>query len=183
MQSQDSALYDESNFCNLKMLLDEKVRIVSIVNAIEENGICGRDFYDTMRRYSPKDEGARNAVGVLSHVHRWHSQALLCGNINDETWSRGVRKNLRRYGWYRHEMPNFTSPPDYPALGPINKPFSTKERNSYLKLIAALCKHSKIDLLGRQAVSDLRMCTEENELPLSNDTLRKILNELKDIIE
>jgi hypothetical protein len=80
-------------------------------------------------------------------------------------------------------MPNFISPPNYPALGPINKPFSTKERNSYLKLIVALCKHGKIDSLGRQAVSDLRMCTKAIELPPSNDTLRKILNELKDIVE
>jgi hypothetical protein len=59
------------------------------------------------------------------------------------------------------------------------KPLSTKERNSLLTLIAALCKEAKYDLNQRGIASSLAKATEELGKPLSDDTIRSILKQVK----
>lgn len=64
----------------------------------------------------------------------------------------------------------------------IEKPLSTKERNSLLTLIAALCKEAKYDVNKRGIASSLAKATEELGKPLTDDTIRKILNQVKDLL-
>lgn len=59
------------------------------------------------------------------------------------------------------------------------KPLSTKERNSLLALVAALCKEAKYDLNQRGIASSLAKATEELGKPLSDDTIRGILKQVK----
>lgn len=59
------------------------------------------------------------------------------------------------------------------------KPLSTKERNSLLTLIAALCKEANYDLDKRGIAPSLAKATEELGKPLSDDTIRGILRQVK----
>lgn len=59
------------------------------------------------------------------------------------------------------------------------KPLSTKERNSLLTLIAALCREAKYDLNQRGIAPSLAKATEELGKPLSDDTIRGILKQVK----
>lgn len=59
------------------------------------------------------------------------------------------------------------------------KQLSTKERNSLLTLIAALCKEAKYDLDRRGIAGSLAKATEELGKPLSDDTIRGILKQVK----
>lgn len=62
------------------------------------------------------------------------------------------------------------------------KPLSTKERNSMLTLIAALCKEANFDLLQRGIASALAASTETLGKPLTDDTIRTILKQVKDLL-
>jgi len=63
------------------------------------------------------------------------------------------------------------------------KPLASKERNSLLVLIAALCKEANIDHKQRGVVASLVAMTELNGTPLTDDTIRKILNQIEPAIE
>lgn len=62
------------------------------------------------------------------------------------------------------------------------KQLSTKERNSLLMLIAALCKEAKYDLNKRGIAASLAKATEELGKPLSDDTIRGILKQVKNTL-
>lgn len=64
-----------------------------------------------------------------------------------------------------------------------NKPLTSKERNSLLILIGALCKQVDIDPNKRGVASSLMGMTELIGAPLTDDTIRKILNQIKPAIE
>ncbi len=59
------------------------------------------------------------------------------------------------------------------------KPLSTKERNSLLTLIAALCNEANFDIEQRGIASSLVKATEQLGRPLSDDTIRGILKQVK----
>lgn len=59
------------------------------------------------------------------------------------------------------------------------KPLTTKERHSLLTLIAALCREAKYDLNQRGIAPSLAKATEELGKPLSDDTIRGILKQVK----
>lgn len=63
------------------------------------------------------------------------------------------------------------------------KPLSTKERNSMLTLIAALCQEAKVDYRQRGIANALAASTEKMGKPLSDDTIRGILNQVKDLFQ
>lgn len=64
-----------------------------------------------------------------------------------------------------------------PAHG--EKPLSIKRRNSLFILIRALCAQQGIDPLARGAATPLQEMTELEGTPLSNETIRQILIEMK----
>lgn len=179
MQDKSSSLDDDSSYFNLKMLLNEGVDIGCLASAIEEFGIFGCDSYGRQINFSPDGRGIESALYALAQTKKYYARF-----IAGEEPSLGVEAMLLNYGWYRHSMPDFAKfnvSAASQAPPPVDKPLSTKERNTYLKLIAALCKRCEIDIFSRSAVSELRLRTEESEQPLSSDTLRKILNDLKDM--
>ena len=59
------------------------------------------------------------------------------------------------------------------------KPLGIKERNTLYKLIGALCKNSDIDLSVRGVATSLEKITELAGTPISNETIRQILNKMK----
>lgn len=64
----------------------------------------------------------------------------------------------------------------------IEKPLASKERNSLLVLIGALCKEVKIDPSQRGVAASLVKMTEILGAPLTDDTVRKILNQIEDAV-
>lgn len=65
----------------------------------------------------------------------------------------------------------------------VEKPLSTKERNSLLTIIAALCEYSAIDLNGRETVAQIEQLTEEFGAPVGNDTIRTAIKQIPDALE
>ena len=63
------------------------------------------------------------------------------------------------------------------------KPLTSKERNSLLVLLGAVCKHSDIDPSQRGIATSLVAMTELIGAPLTDDTIRKILNQIEAAIE
>jgi hypothetical protein len=67
--------------------------------------------------------------------------------------------------------------------GPTHeKDLSTKERNSMLNLIAALCKEAKMDFNRKGIATALAASTESIGKPLTDDTIRKILKQVQELI-
>lgn len=62
------------------------------------------------------------------------------------------------------------------------KPLTSKERNSLLVLIGALCKEVGIDPNKRGVASSLVAMTEILGAPLTDDTIRKILSQIDDSV-
>ena len=63
------------------------------------------------------------------------------------------------------------------------KPLAPKERNSLLVLIGALCKEVGIDPNERGVAISLVRMTEILGAPLTDDTIRKILNQIEDAVD
>jgi hypothetical protein len=63
------------------------------------------------------------------------------------------------------------------------KPVSTKERQTYLVLIATLCRQANIDPSMRGISSAIAAMTEEFGAPVSDDTIRNILKQIPDAVE
>lgn len=63
------------------------------------------------------------------------------------------------------------------------RPLSTKERNSMLTLIAALCREANFDVRQRGIASSLAACTEKTGKPISDDTIRGIIKQVKDLFQ
>ena len=66
---------------------------------------------------------------------------------------------------------------------PEAKSLTSKERNSLLVLLGAVCKHSNIDPSQRGIATSLVAMTELIGAPLTDDTIRKILNQIEPAIE
>ncbi|WP_076419826.1 hypothetical protein [Colwellia sp. UCD-KL20] len=66
---------------------------------------------------------------------------------------------------------------------PEAKPLTSKERNSLLVLLGAVCKNSDIDPSQRGIATSLVAMTELIGAPLTDDTIRKILNQIEPAIE
>lgn len=62
------------------------------------------------------------------------------------------------------------------------KPLTSNERNSLLVFIGALCKEASIDINKRGITTSLVAMTEMNGVPLSDDTIRKILSQIEPAI-
>ncbi|MEN0038408.1 MAG: hypothetical protein AAGC78_15130 [Cellvibrio sp.] len=63
------------------------------------------------------------------------------------------------------------------------KPLSAKERNSMLTVIAALCDEAKFDYRQRGIAGALAASTEKLGKPLSDDTIRGIIKQVKDLLQ
>jgi|GEM_PF-1331791 len=63
----------------------------------------------------------------------------------------------------------------------LEKPISTKERNSMLTLIAALCEEANFDYKQRGIAAALAASTEKLGKPLTDDTIRNILKQVKEL--
>ena len=66
---------------------------------------------------------------------------------------------------------------------PEAKPLTSKERNSLLVLLGAVCKQSDIDPSQRGIATSLVTMTELIGAPLTDDTIRKILSQIEPAIE
>lgn len=63
------------------------------------------------------------------------------------------------------------------------KPLGSKERNTYLVLFAALCKEAQIDYKQRGISTAIQHLTESMGAPISDDTIRNILNKIDIAVE
>lgn len=64
----------------------------------------------------------------------------------------------------------------------IEKPLKSKERNTLLVMIAALCRNADIDYKKKGITAAFEMITDKNGTPLSDDTIRKVLKQLDDAV-
>ncbi len=60
---------------------------------------------------------------------------------------------------------------------------STKEKNTLLILIAALCKEAKIDPNARGITPAIQKLTEQLGAPVGDDTIKKVLGQLQGAID
>lgn len=65
----------------------------------------------------------------------------------------------------------------------VEKLMTTTERNTLLIIIAALCRHLKIDYEERGAASQISRMTEVIAAPVTDDTIRKVLKKVSDALE
>jgi hypothetical protein len=63
------------------------------------------------------------------------------------------------------------------------KPLTSKERNSLIVLIGALCKEVDIDYKERGVSTAFVSMTESIGAPLTDDTIRKILNQIENAVD
>jgi hypothetical protein len=63
-----------------------------------------------------------------------------------------------------------------------DKPLSTKERNTLLIVIAALCKHSHINHQDRGTAIQIADLTDKLGAEVSDDTIRKILKQIPEVL-
>lgn len=71
---------------------------------------------------------------------------------------------------------------DEPPTAPqVEQTLSAKERNTLHTFIGALLKEQDINPSGRGVTSAIRLMTEKAGVPLSENTIRKILNQVSDI--
>ncbi|MEJ6122973.1 hypothetical protein MT390_13985 [Vibrio sp. 2-Bac 85] len=63
------------------------------------------------------------------------------------------------------------------------KPLTSKERNSLLVLIGALCKEANVDPMQRGIATSLVKMTELIGAPLTDDTVRKILKQVQPAVD
>jgi hypothetical protein len=64
-----------------------------------------------------------------------------------------------------------------------NRPLTSKERNSLLVLIGALCSELEIDPSQRGVATSLELMTQKIGAPLTDDTIRKVLNQINEAVE
>lgn len=64
-----------------------------------------------------------------------------------------------------------------------DRPLMTIERNTLLTIIAALCDYSGIKTEERGAANQIAKLTEEIGAPVSDDTVRRWLNQIPDALE
>lgn len=62
------------------------------------------------------------------------------------------------------------------------KPLRSKERNTLLVMIAALCREIGIDYSQKGVTSAIEMITDKHGTPISDDTIRKVLKQLDDAV-
>lgn len=65
----------------------------------------------------------------------------------------------------------------------VEKTLHSRERNTLLVLIGALCKQLKIDPGARGVTSSVKLMTEQIGAPVSDDSIRNILNQVDEAIE
>lgn len=66
----------------------------------------------------------------------------------------------------------------------LNNSVNNKEKTSYLKVIAALCSsQGKIDIYSREATGQIKMALQKIGLDLSDDTIKKIKDEVQQVID
>jgi hypothetical protein len=63
------------------------------------------------------------------------------------------------------------------------KPLGTTERNTLLRIIAALCDHGAIDLKQRGAAAQIAKLTDTFGAPISHDTVQNVLKQIPDALE
>ncbi|NOH24335.1 hypothetical protein [Vibrio europaeus] len=64
-----------------------------------------------------------------------------------------------------------------------DKPLAARERNTLLALIGALCEEANIDLSIRGISTSVQEITERAGVPISNETIRKIVEQVDDAME
>jgi hypothetical protein len=67
--------------------------------------------------------------------------------------------------------------------GDTERPIVTKERQTLLVIIAALCNEAGIDYQQRGIASAIQCLTETIGAPISDDTIRKVLNQIDNALE
>lgn len=65
----------------------------------------------------------------------------------------------------------------------VGKNLGTTERRTLLTIIAILCRHAKIDYRERGAAATISRMAEEAGTPVSDDTVRRWLQEIPDAVE
>jgi len=79
------------------------------------------------------------------------------------------------------ELANFVQSIETPSTN--KKPMTSREKNTLLVLIAALCKEAKIDYTIRGVATAIKHLTETQGTPISEDTIRNVLKQLHSAVE
>jgi hypothetical protein len=70
-----------------------------------------------------------------------------------------------------------------PAQQPNENGLASRERNTLLVLIAALCKEARIDYKKRGISMAVKLLTDQVGASISDDTIRKVFDQLDEAVE
>lgn len=110
-------------------------------------------------------------------------------NGYDDTPMHKVYADCRSLDYYAHELVIRTSELRRfldlmnPSSYTVGKELSTKERNTFCLLINALLNELKIDPSERGVTSAIRLMTEQAGEPVSENTIRKILDQVSKLVD
>lgn len=94
-------------------------------------------------------------------------------------WAVSKGQEIDWLGWATEE--GYYADSDKPETA--ERPLAPRERRSLLIIIAALCDYSDIKHQERGAASQIARLTEEIGATVTNDTIRKALNQIPDALE
>lgn len=72
---------------------------------------------------------------------------------------------------------------EYSVPGPTDKPLGSKERNTLLTMIGVLSEEANIDLSARGISASLQALMDQEGIPMSDDTIRKVIYQVGDAME
>ncbi|MDX2470963.1 MAG: hypothetical protein QNL04_10355 [SAR324 cluster bacterium] len=119
---------------------------------------------------------------IVQKIREKHLKKFLSGKLNDNDYfpAGGLPDDCVLVVRTKEITRFIQSLEDTPAQ---EKPLTSKERNSLLVLIGALCKEVEIDPNERGVAASLVAMTEILGAPLTDDTIRKILSQIENAID
>jgi hypothetical protein len=169
---------DNNPFRSLADLILNNESISVLATAIEENEIY---FWDRFGRFKKTEKNDKNlALELLANHYDWESKQDPFSGQNPLEVNYYHPLNL--YGWANDVIPNFEEIAKNlkEIKPPYRKSAETNQINTLLKIIAALLKKLKIDIDDRGVAIKIEQITQENDLPLTDDTIQKVILKIKD---
>jgi hypothetical protein len=170
----DNEVYRVCDVLKLAHSGAHKVRLDAILSS---NGYTEDDLYDDSLVYQVFESLTENEIDeVLSLTAALESDDKL--DVNEEVVQ--LDPPVYQLVFRVSELERFIDLANVRKRSDLNedKPFATREKNSYLTFINALLEKTGFDPSSRGVSSALVMMTEQSGTPLSENTIRKILNEI-----
>jgi len=166
----------EKQFISVADVCGKGVGIPDIVSAVEEKGVY---YFDRFGRYKKADPA--NCLSGLEFLWDWKNGETPGPVIDPRTEEvlYDPSSQLDDFGWYEEDLPVFGEN----AGSPRGLPQQKRTENNLLKIIAVLCEKNGIDWRNCSASKLVQITEFGGERILSDDTARKYLRMMKQVVD